>query len=95
MFLELDDVLSPDELAQLRGIAAARFVDGRVSNPHSEVKKNLQIDPGEARVEEAAKLMAGALLARPVRQWLSAQHPARGQAGDRRRARSRRWKASL
>jgi PKHD-type hydroxylase len=62
MFLELDDVLNADEIARLRAIAAAsRFVDGRITNPHSEVKKNLQIDPTDARVEEAAKLMAGAL----------------------------------
>jgi PKHD-type hydroxylase len=32
-----------------------------VSNPHSEVKRNLQIDPSDARTEEASKLMAGAL----------------------------------
>jgi len=62
MFLELEDVLSGDEIARLRAIASvSRFVDGRVSNPHSEVKKNLQIDPGDARTEEASKLMAGAL----------------------------------
>ena len=62
MFLELDDVLSGDEIARLKAIASvSRFVDGRVSNPHSEVKKNLQIDPGDARTEEASKLMAQAL----------------------------------
>ena len=62
MFLELDGVLSGDEIARLRAIAAAsRFVDGRVSNPHSQVKNNLQIDPSDAHTEEASKLMAGAL----------------------------------
>jgi PKHD-type hydroxylase len=62
MFLELDGVLNRDEIARLRAIAAAsRFVDGRISNPHSEVKKNLQIDPTDARTEEASKLMAAAL----------------------------------
>jgi PKHD-type hydroxylase len=62
MFHELDDVLTEAELARLTSIAAAsRFVDGRVSNPHSEVKNNLQIDQGDARTEEASKLMAGAL----------------------------------
>jgi PKHD-type hydroxylase len=62
MFLELDEVLNPDEIKRLHAIAAAaRFVDGRVSNPHSEVKKNLQIDSGDARTEEASKLMAAAL----------------------------------
>ena len=62
MFLELPDVLSADEVGQLRVIAAtARFVDGRESNPHSTVKNNLQIqlnDPGHA---EASRLMAAAL----------------------------------
>lgn len=62
MFHELDDVLTEGELARLTAIAAAsRFVDGRVTNPHSEVKDNLQIDQAGARTEEASKLMAGAL----------------------------------
>ena len=62
MFHELDDVLTAQELARLTAIAAAsRFVDGRISNPHSEVKDNLQIDPADARTEEASKLMAAAL----------------------------------
>ncbi|HLI65432.1 MAG TPA: Fe2+-dependent dioxygenase [Caulobacteraceae bacterium] len=62
MFHELDEVLTADELARLAAIAAAsRFVDGRISNPHSEVKNNLQMDPAEARTEEASKLMAQAL----------------------------------
>jgi PKHD-type hydroxylase len=62
MFHELEDVLTTDEVARLAAIAAAsRFVDGRVSNPHSDVKDNLQIDPADARKEEASKLMAAAL----------------------------------
>ena len=62
MFHELDDVLTADEVARLAAIAAAsRFVDGRVSNPHSQVKDNLQLDAADARAEEAAKLMATAL----------------------------------
>jgi PKHD-type hydroxylase len=62
MFHELYEVLTPEELARLAAIAAAsRFVDGRMSNPHSEVKDNLQIDPADARTEEASKVMASAL----------------------------------
>ncbi len=62
MFHELEDVLSGEEVARLAAIAgASRFVDGRISNPHSEVKNNLQIDPAAARNEEASKLMAAAL----------------------------------
>ena len=44
MFLEIDDVLTPDEVSQLRTLAArAKFVDGRISSPHSAVKNNLQL----------------------------------------------------
>jgi PKHD-type hydroxylase len=43
MFKELD-LLSAAQVAELRAIAAAaRFVDGRISNPHSTVKQNLQL----------------------------------------------------
>ena len=43
MFKELD-ILSPAQVAELRQIAAsANFVDGRISNPHSKVKQNLQL----------------------------------------------------
>ena len=63
MFLELTDVLTPAELARLRELAAgARFADGRVSNPGSRVKHNLQIDQADPAFRTASKLMAGALL---------------------------------
>jgi len=43
MFRELD-ILSAAQVDELRGIAAAaNFVDGRISNPHSKVKQNLQL----------------------------------------------------
>jgi PKHD-type hydroxylase len=62
VFLELPDVLTPEEVARLRGLAAAaRFVDGRQSNPHSTVKNNLQIDLGDPAHREASQLMAAAL----------------------------------
>jgi PKHD-type hydroxylase len=62
MFLELQDVLTADEVARLRAIAAvARFVDGRLSSPHSQVKDNLQIDHGDAAYAESSRLMANAL----------------------------------
>ena len=36
MFLEIDDILTADEVAELRALAAkATFVDGRISSPHS------------------------------------------------------------
>lgn len=62
MFLEIPDVLTPDEVAQLRGWAAkARFVDGRISSPHSTVKDNLQIDHGDEAYTQSSRLMAQGL----------------------------------
>jgi len=62
MFHELDGVLTAEEVERLTAIAAAsRFVDGRITNPHSAVKNNLQMDPQAGGTEEASKLMAAAL----------------------------------
>jgi PKHD-type hydroxylase len=62
VFLELPDVLTPGDLTRLRGLAQqARFADGRLSNPHSTAKNNLQIDHNDPAHGEAAKIMAGAL----------------------------------
>lgn len=63
MFLEIDDVLTADEVAQLRAMAAgARFVDGRISSPHSTVKDNRQIDHGDNAYAASSRLMAEALM---------------------------------
>ena len=62
MFLEIPDLLSPQELGRLQQVAkTARFIDGRVTNPHSRVKNNLQLDYGDPLYQECARLMAGAL----------------------------------
>jgi PKHD-type hydroxylase len=62
MFLELDNVLTPAELERLRALAAgARFAEGRLSNPHSKVKNNQQIDHGDPAYAESSRLMAQAL----------------------------------
>ena len=62
MFLELDGVLTPQEIQRLRALAkGARFADGRLSNPHSQVKNNQQIDHADPAYAEAAQLMAAAL----------------------------------
>jgi PKHD-type hydroxylase len=62
LFLELPDVLTPDEVARLRVLAsAAQFVEGRRSNPNSSVKNNEQIDHADPAYRESSMLMAGAL----------------------------------
>ena len=62
MFLEIPDVLTDQEVAQLRALAAgAKFVDGRISSPHSTVKDNLQLDHADQAYVASSKLMAAAL----------------------------------
>jgi PKHD-type hydroxylase len=62
MFLEIPDVLTAQEVAQLRDLAAgAKFVDGRISSPHSTVKDNLQLDHGDQAYAVSSKLLAAAL----------------------------------
>ena len=62
MFLEIDDILTPGEVAELRRLAAgATFVDGRISAPHSTVKKNTQIDHADAAYQASSGLLATAL----------------------------------
>jgi PKHD-type hydroxylase len=61
MFKEIPDLLSADEVATLRRIAAgSQFLDGRGSNPNSSVKNNLQLYD-----KAAADLMARALYSHP------------------------------
>ncbi len=63
MFLQIDGLMTADEVARLSALAsAARFVDGRISSPHSTVKKNLQIDHGDTAYAESTKMMSAALL---------------------------------
>lgn len=62
MFLELPDLLTRAEVDRLRAVAAtARFVEGRLSNPHSKVKNNLQVDHTHPAYAESSNLMASAL----------------------------------
>jgi PKHD-type hydroxylase len=62
MFLELESILTTDELQRLRQIAdRARFVDGRATNPHSQVKHNLQIDHTDPSYADSAAMMMAAL----------------------------------
>ena len=61
MFLEIKDFLNPAEVARLQELSLkVQFVDGRVSNPAMETKKNLQgalADPAQA---EASRILAEA-----------------------------------
>lgn len=60
MFKEIE-LLTPGQVAELRAIgAAARFVDGRISNPHSKVKQNLQLHD-EAAYKKSSQLLLQAM----------------------------------
>lgn len=62
MLLEIKDLLTPDEVRRVaEGAARLPFVDGRVSNPHSQVKNNLQADPRDALSRELSQLLTAAL----------------------------------
>ena len=50
MFLEINDFLKAEDVARLRELATrVTFVDGRISNPHNQAKKNLQAMQEAAR----------------------------------------------
>jgi PKHD-type hydroxylase len=67
MFLEIPDLLTPQELAQLRSIAVASpFADGRITNPHNITKNNQQIDFNSAGYKESAALLHTALMRNEV-----------------------------
>lgn len=62
MFREIE-LLSPHQVAELQRIAAsANFVDGRISNPNSQVKKNLQLHDDNA-LQRSSELLMQALMA--------------------------------
>ncbi|HYD37442.1 MAG TPA: Fe2+-dependent dioxygenase [Allosphingosinicella sp.] len=57
MFKEISDLLTGEEVEALRRIAAAaQWIDGRQSNPHSSVKNNQQLYE-----KNSADILAGAL----------------------------------
>jgi len=61
MFREIT-MLGAGQVAELRAIAAAaNFVDGRISNPHSKVKQNLQLHD-EAAYQRSSQILSQALL---------------------------------
>lgn len=64
MFLVVKNVLSPEEVEQVRSIArSVRFIDGRASNPHNLAKDNQQMDPSQPDAQRASNI-AGAAIAR-------------------------------
>jgi PKHD-type hydroxylase len=64
MFLEIPDLLSPAQVAELLTIAAtANFVDGRISNPNNPAKDNLQLHD-QAAYAQSSKIMIEALFER-------------------------------
>lgn len=62
MFKEIE-LLTANQVAALKTIAAeGTFVDGRISNPHSQVKKNLQLND-DAALPKSSQLLMQALMA--------------------------------
>ena len=62
-FRLIENVLNAQQIAQLTDIAAkAKFVDGKISNPHSKAKDNLQMHD-EGLQQSAVNIMAQALFA--------------------------------
>lgn len=61
MILEIRDLLTAAEVAQLREIAArATFVDGRLTNEGNKEKANLQLDHGGADYAPSAAIVMAA-----------------------------------
>ncbi|MGB0906282.1 MAG: Fe2+-dependent dioxygenase [Maricaulaceae bacterium] len=61
MFKEIT-LLSDQQIQQLRQISAsAQYVDGKISNPHTKVKNNLQLHDANA-YGQSAKLLLDALM---------------------------------
>jgi len=61
MFLEINDFLTPSEVARLRDLATrVTFVDGRISNPHNQAKKNLQASESDPLYAESSRIVADA-----------------------------------
>ncbi len=66
MIQQLRSVLQPEELARLRAIAArAQFVDGRISNPHYQLKRNQQLAQSDPASVEPGTILRDALFRHP------------------------------
>lgn len=62
MFLELDGLLAPVEVAHATALAGQmKFIDGKTSNPANTTKENMRADFTDPRNAEATTLLANAL----------------------------------
>lgn len=62
MFLEIPNLLNPQELSRLRQLASsAKFLDGRMSNPGNSTKDNLQVDLNDPAYQESTGILTNAL----------------------------------
>jgi PKHD-type hydroxylase len=62
LFLHIDNFLNPTEIESLRTIARqAKFVDGRLTNPHSTVKNNTIADANDPLAQQASQITLAAM----------------------------------
>lgn len=63
MFLEIKNLLSPEETARLVQLSAGmKFIDGRASNTGFDQKRNLQADASDRSYAESVKTVADAMV---------------------------------
>ena len=62
MFLLVDNLLTAADIQTLREIATqAKFIDGRLTNPHNTVKSNVIAEAGDPLAQKASQLALSAL----------------------------------
>lgn len=62
MFQMIKNVLTPQEILEVRQIASrVKFVDGKVSNPYSQAKNNLQVDTAQPDAQRATQIASAAV----------------------------------
>jgi PKHD-type hydroxylase len=63
MILEITDLLNHQEISRLQQYAAeAKFVHGRITNPHNKTKNNEQIEIGSPPHEQSSQLLMNAFV---------------------------------
>lgn len=66
MIRHIRNVLRPEELSRLQSLAkVVRFVDGRMTNPETSVKNNLQVPQNDPLATEPGVLVRDALMRHP------------------------------